>query len=487
MYHLSLLRRRELQIRTTISWVISVRSIAYEERGKWLWFGVRGRTMIVSDTEGFKVVRMTRLLSFLITALVSLVTLSSAFAEGLADYVASTGRPSDISVLEHRDKEPVRVSFQSQVWRGVPWRHELLIKHPQVLGRHDIVAVLLTGGDGGESQQRNAQKFADELGIRVAVLTKVPNQPLFGGKTEDVLLSYTLDRYRNSGDATWPLLFPMVTSVVRGIDTLQETLRQPHLRVVLIGASKRGWTTYLSAAVERRIIGIVPAVYEMIAMREQVALARERYGKDSEKISPYTALGLTDALLEPRMATLVSWIDPVGYFPRLSIPKLVLLGANDPYWVVDSVREYWDKLPEPKMLRILPNVGHGVLGEAAAADAIVAFVRMVMNNEKLPSATWRFSSVADGVAMVTGMGAERLTRCTVWRATSGDTDFRDSVFASSACDIAKDGRGFKSIFPVPASENTAVFADVETVRGGRTILLSTESQVYLRNVSPLGR
>jgi PhoPQ-activated pathogenicity-related protein len=440
--------------------------------------------MIISNNEAFKVFRMTRLLPFLITALVSLSTLSSASAEGLADYVASTGRPSDISILDRLGSEPVRVSFQSQVWRGVPWRHELLIKHPHVLGRHDIVAILLTGGDGGESQQRNAQKFADELGIRVAVLTKVPNQPLFGGKTEDVLLSYTLDRYRQSGDASWPLLFPMVTSVVRGIDTLQESLQQPHLRVMLIGASKRGWTTYLSAAVERRIIGIVPAVYEMIAMREQVALARDRYGKDSEKIRPYTALGLTDALLEPRMATLLSWIDPVGYFPRLTIPKLVLLGANDPYWVVDSVREYWDKLPEPKMLRILPNVGHGVLGEATAADAIISFARVVMSNDKLPSATWRFSGVADGVAMVTGAGAESLTRCTVWRATSADADFRDSVFAASACDIAKDGRGFKSIFAVPPRESTAVFADLETVGGGRTILLSTESQVYLRNMSP---
>lgn len=448
---------------------------------------VHRRTMIVFFDEGFKVLTMTRSLSSLIAALLFLSTLSSVFAEGLADYVASTGRPSDISVLEHRDKEPVRVSFQSQVWRGIPWRHELLIKHPPALGRHDIVAVLLTGGDGGESQQKSAQRLADELGIRVAVLTKVPNQPLLGGKTEDVLLSYTLDRYRHSGDATWPLLFPMVTSVVRGIDTLQETLQQPHLRVILIGASKRGWTTYLSAAVERRIIGIVPAVYEMIAMREQVALARERYGKDSDKIRPYTALGLTDALLEPRMATLLSWIDPVAYFPRLTIPKLVLLGANDPYWVVDSVREYWDKLPGPKMLRILPNVGHGVLGETAAADAIVSFVRMLMDKEKFPSATWRFSGVADGVAMLTGTGAEALSRCTVWRATSVDADFRASVFVPSRCDVAKDGRGFKSIFSVRPGESTAVFADLETVGGGRAVLLSTESQVYLRNKLPLGQ
>lgn len=403
-------------------------------------------------------------------------------ADGLVDYVRSIGKPKEIVVLVKSDLGPTRVSFQSQVWRDIPWRHEILIKYPQKMQRSDLVLILLTGGDGGDTHQASAQRLADALGIRAALLTKVPNQPLFDGKKEDVLLSYTLDKYRRTGDATWPLLFPMVTSVVKGLDTLQSELGEPHLKAVVIGASKRGWTTYLSGAVDTRVVGIVPAVYEMISIPRQIALARERYGRDSEKIRPYTALGLTDSLLDPNVARMIRWIDPVEYFPQITMPKLVLLGANDPYWVVDSVREYWNRLPEPKMLRILPNVGHGVLlSEGAASDAIVSFVRLIMRRSPLPSATWKFSGVANGVALISGEGREPLKRCTAWRALSEDTDFRDAVFRSSPCDVAKNGREFRSMVPVSSTENTAVFVDLETVgEGGQPLLLSTESQVYLR-------
>ena len=424
---------------------------------------------------------MARSLLLIVALVVCIGRSNVTFADGLVDYLRSKGPPTDISIIERGPSGPSRVSFQSQVWRDIPWRHELIIKSPQTIRREDVVVLLLTGGKGGDTHQASAQSLADALGVRAALLTKVPNQPLFDGMTEDVLLSYTLDQYRRSGDATWPLLFPMVTSVVKGMDTLQTTLGQPGLKVVLVGASKRGWTTYLTGAVDPRIIGIVPAVYEMVSIPRQIALARERYGRDSEKIRPYTALGLTDSLLEPRVAKMISWIDPAEYFSHFTMPKLVLLGANDPYWVVDSVREYWAKLPEPKMLRILPNVGHGVLSEAAASEAIVSFVRLIMDKSPLPSATWRFSSVANEIALISGSGTEPISRCTVWRALSEDTDFRNAEFRASPCDVTKGGREFRSAVTVPSTENTALFVDLETVGGGKKLLLSTESQVYLRN------
>jgi PhoPQ-activated pathogenicity-related protein len=341
--------------------------------------------------------------------------------------------------------------------------------------------VLLTGGDGGSEQQRSAEKLAEALGVRAVVLTKVPNQPLYDGKKEDDLLSFSLDQYRRSGDPSWPLLFPMVSSVVKGIDTLQEVLGEKALKVVLIGASKRGWTTYLTAAVDPRIAAMVPAVFEMVSMEQQIALMRERYGKDSEKIRPYTALGLTDSLREPRVAQMISWIDPLTFFPRYTMPKLVLLGANDPYWVVDSVRRYWEALPEPKMLRVLPNVGHSVLSETTAGEAIVSFVRTVMNAQQLPPIKWRYSSAANGVAMFTGEAKANISRCALWRAASSIPDFRTATFVPVDCQVVEGGRRFKASIPTEIKENIAVFGDVElSSDGGEKIVVSTGTQVYLK-------
>jgi PhoPQ-activated pathogenicity-related protein len=273
----------------------------------------------------------------------------------------------------------------------------------------------------------------------------------------------------------------MVSSVVKGIDVLQGALEQKDLHVILIGASKRGWTTYLTAAVDKRVAAIVPTVFEMVSMEQQVALARERYGKDSEKIRPYTALGLTDSLKEPRLQQLISWIDPISYFPEYTMPKLVLLGANDPYWVVDSVRKYWDKLPEPKLLRILPNVGHGVLGEDAASEAIASFVTLIMNNKPLPKASWSFSDPANGIALVRGQGDFQIARCSIWKAASESTDFRTALFSQSGCEVSQDKKSFKATVPVSGAENIALFADLEAERssGDSKMVLSSESKVYL--------
>jgi PhoPQ-activated pathogenicity-related protein len=423
---------------------------------------------------------MSKILRFIATLL--LICLSRlATAEGLSSYLTTLAPAADVVVLDRALRGPTRVSFQSQVWRSIPWRHELLVTVPTKLIRTDFVVLSLTGGRGGASHHENAQRLADALGVRTVVLTQVPNQPLYDGKTEDELLSFSLSEYRRSGDPTWPLLFPMVSSVVRGIDVLQQLLGEQDLKVVLIGASKRGWTTYLTASVDRRVVGMVPAVFEMISMPKQIALARTRYGRDSEKIRPYTALGLTDALLEPRVAQLVDWLDPASYMGRLTIPKLVLLGANDPYWVVDSVRGYWSNLPEPKLLRILPNVGHGVLAESEAHDAVVAFVRILRDQGSLPSASWTFSAASNGQALISGESELPLVRCRLWRATSISADFRSARFVEAPCQVRSGGRGFTARVTTCSNRSTAAFAElvVKAVHGLSEVAYSTESHVWL--------
>src|SRR5205085_8379752 len=113
--------------------------------------------------------------------------------------------------------------------------------------------------------------------------------------------------------------------------------------------------------------------------------------KQSEQIRDYTEIGLIEHINDPPMVKLRSWVDPYSYRARYNIPKLLLLGTNDPYWTVDSLRHYWNELPEPKLVFQTPNAGHNLNGGVEATETLAAFFQMVADKEEMPTMEWQLS------------------------------------------------------------------------------------------------
>lgn len=386
-------------------------------------------------------------------------TPDDSYAWQLVDSPTFNGRPAH------------RIELTSQTWHEIVWKHALLVCDPRELSRPDSMLLFITGGRTGqvpgEREAAFGQALADACGARVALLHQVPNQPLLGDRFEDDLITDTWLRYLESGDATWPLLFPMVRSAVRAMDALQEfsvqQLQTPVRSFVVSGASKRGWTSWLSAAADPRIIGIAPMVIDVLNFPEQMQHQKATWGFYSEQIIDYTSKGLVreDGIpREGREAQLWKMMDPFSYRSRLALPKLLVVGANDRYWTVDAMNIYWDDLPGGKHIHRVPNAGHSLDGgREGAIRAVGAFFRQLTTGQPLPPMSWKWQIRNQTLEMNIESGEQGVS-AQLWTATSATADFRESEWTASDMQRGEDG-SWRISLPVTADRKTAFFGTVE--------------------------
>ncbi|MFG0335530.1 MAG: PhoPQ-activated protein PqaA family protein, partial [Maioricimonas sp. JB049] len=293
-----------------------------------------------------------------------------------------------------------------------------------------------------------------------------PNQPLLGNRVEDDLITETWLKYLETGDENWPLLFPMAKSAIKAMDALEEfaeqKLDQKLKGFVITGGSKRGWTSWLAPVVDDRIIATAPFVIDVLNFRPQMQHQLDSWGEFSEQIHSYTRKGLVklpDEEETPREVRLREMMDPFSYREQVKIPKLLIVGTNDRFWVVDSMNIYFDDLVGPRFVRQVPNAGHSLQGGREAAMASLGvFFRHVVSGEQMPDVTWQFSDSDEQFSLRIQTDTAPM-QVRLWSATSGDKDFRDATWTSSPM-TGSDGDHVATI-ERPDGGHVAVFGEVQ--------------------------
>jgi PhoPQ-activated pathogenicity-related protein len=401
-------------------------------------------------------------LSWLVFVIVALAPEAHASGE-LARYVATPDasygwqevRSGRIGSAEYRE-----VILTSQTWRGVEWKHQLVLIRPEVVDPASRQGFLFIHGgrwrpeyEAGQTKlPREARLFehlANTIRAPVAILRQVPFQPMFE-RREDALIAYTFDRYLDNGDEDWPLLLPMVKSVARGMDAITAVAREKWqldiTSFTVAGASKRGWTSWLAAATDPRVTSVAPMVIDMLNLPAQIALQRETFGELSEEVQDYANIDLPSRLDTERGRKLLELVDPYSYRHSLTLPKLIVLGTNDRYWPLDALKLYWPDLPDPKRVLYVPNQDHGVADYRRLIGSLGALHRYSSRGETLPEISWTFSPA--GLTVETQRAPRRVL---AWSAGSATRDFRDARWSSRAC-----RRTASTKFVCPAASGSGV-------------------------------
>jgi PhoPQ-activated pathogenicity-related protein len=316
------------------------------------------------------------------------------------------------------------IDMTSQTWRSADevnlpaWRHWLTMYVPS--GQISGTGLLLI--DGGSNQNfTTPPEGIDLLGTAALLLGSVfinlkvvPNEPLVfaddpESRTEDEIIAYSMDKFLENigqpGNDTWPVLVAMVKSAVRAMDTAQTVIPQvkPGSSLndfIVTGYSKRGWTTWLTAAVDNRVRAIMPGVFDNLNQGPQMVHHYGAYGFFSEAVQPYNDMQIFDRILTPEAMLMSRIVDPYTYLANGrfdNMPKLIINSAGDEFFASDSAQFYFDDIPgEQNYLLYLPNTGHGLDIDLAGsggtnskvATSTITFTDAVLNNRTLPKYSW---------------------------------------------------------------------------------------------------
>jgi PhoPQ-activated pathogenicity-related protein len=362
------------------------------------------------------------------------------------------------------------------------WTHWLTVVRPTQV-TSDIGFLFITGGSLGREPPPRPPAWMVDLArdtrTVVSELRLVPNQPIVfvddpqrKPRTEDDYIAYTWDKFLRTGEEKWPARLPMTKSAVRAMDAVTAFAASPEggaaqvARFVVAGGSKRGWTTWTTAAVDARVVAIVPLVIDLLNIGPSFVHHWRAYGAWSDAVDDYVEHRIFDWLGTAQFKALMKIEEPYEYRDRLTLPKFLVNAANDQFFLPDSSQFYFDDLRGEKQLRYVPNTGHS-LDKTDAIESVHAFYASVVNGTPRPGVRWTFER--DGsIKIVTRQLPDEVR---VWQATNPKArNFRHDVSGTAYTSQPLQPSGpntWVARVARPAAGWTAFFAEMTFPSGGK--------------------
>lgn len=382
------------------------------------------------------------------------------------------------------------IELKSQKWQNIPWTHRLVLYIPVDATYPNTLLMVLHQIYNRNAGFASLKIISDSTKTLSAILYDIPNQPLFDGKEEDDLQAYTFSQYIKSGNESWPLLFPMVKSVVRAMDVVQLLTSKENKTTVdnfiIAGHSKRGHTAWLSAAADSRVKGIIPIAIEVLNAKAQLPHHLEVFGEYSTPSQDAT--DFLQELKHPRGNRLIEMVDPYSYREQLKMPKLIVAATNDPFFATDALNLYWPGLEGPKWVFYLPNADHvSAYSDPRVNPAAFSFTRAIAENKVLPDLTSKYEKDKKVIQLKINADTAAV-KARIWISYAKNKDFRPTQWVSVPMQYAgvnntvtkeqkKLSKEFISKTEIPLTGYMAVFGEVEFKQDDRTFFLSTPMSI----------
>ncbi|MEI8054456.1 MAG: PhoPQ-activated protein PqaA family protein [bacterium] len=380
-------------------------------------------------------------------------------------------------VSENKDNPDITIRtyiLYSQSWpvkkyTNIPtttWRHKLVFYTPKQVSY--TKALLYINGGYNKNKNGSDEFFIPKEQIdyaNIALNNKapvieiedVPNQFLLFDNTpkkEDQIMAYTYKMVMDDPlqNAYLAGHLPMAKAAVKAMDASQEILEQEYginiTSFILSGASKRGWATWLAALADERVEAIVPIVINVLNTQKSLSYICETYGGVCPPaFMDYEKEGIIQVINTQAATKLMQIEDPFSYMgndydskykKRLAIPKYIINASGDDFFVPDSSKWYFKKLPGTNnYIRYLPNSMHYFKGNAISDstnslrsinEALDSYFYFILNDVSLPKIDWELHD--DKIELVSSLKPKEIK---IWSSNNEYTrDFRFITSYSSS-------------------------------------------------------
>ncbi|XP_065179315.1 autocrine proliferation repressor protein A-like [Sycon ciliatum] len=326
------------------------------------------------------------------------------------------------------------------------WWHWLAVTIPDNLTDPEHAFLYITGGsnhdlsppDPTSSDIFFSSTIALTTGCISASLFQIPNQPtLFSEdplqkhRDEDAVIAYTWYHFQKHPDKPEYLLrLPMTKAAVRAMDTVAAFGKEKRnmtvaSKFVVAGASKRGWATWTTAAVDKRVVGAIPLVMDLLNANKVLHHMYRSLGGWTFAFDDYLALNITQNLDTPETQQMFDIVDPYSYIDRLTMPKFLICTGGDEFFEPDDTHYYWKDLKGETYTRIFANAEHSMAGHfISVMFAARAFILSIFHNTPRPKMDWTLAGDENNASITATVDTKPLT-AEVWHATSLSTERRD--------------------------------------------------------------
>lgn len=243
-----------------------------------------------------------------------------------------------------------------------------------------------------------------------------PGDPKNKHRSEDALIAYTWKHFlgdTSEEGAEWIAYLPMTKAVVRAMDAITDfALKENNYptwstnitRFFVAGASKRGWTTWLTTAVDSRVVAAAPVVMDLLNLHDNLHHMWRNYGGWTFAFEDYFDEDLTAELDGEPFKKLSEIVDGYAYRERYdSVSMVAVNAADDEFFQFEDDRYWWDDMgwgkQDNKYRLMCQNAEHS---EITGLPEIIASLNTYVYNIKhpaghpIPKFSWTIDRAVDG-------------------------------------------------------------------------------------------